>query len=158
MRKLLCLLVLFFLCVTLVVFQKTNFVSFNVPASSTYVLVVDRENIPNYEKVNVVRNGNMTILKTAKSEAEQLLNSTENVLAQAWELNKTDGMDLLKDITKNLNVKWFSTHYVGELLVLNGYSNSLSEFIYVGNKKQNLQIAISENAFVIGYPLLLHSY
>ncbi len=158
MKKFAWLLLVFVLVGALLSFQKTSFVSINVPSNATYVVVTKRHSYPEYEGVQVVQNGNTSILTTTYETAKMLHKTLNQVQAQAWEMETSNGKEFVKQLVRNLNVQWFDSYCVGELYVLNGYTNHLNGFVRVGKHKQNLQVAMTQNKVVIGYPLLLHSY
>ena len=60
--------------------------------------------------------------------------------------------------SKKLNLKIISSEHVNDRLVVTAYSNILPTYLTSENNKINIQIAETENAYLIGYPLILHSY
>ena len=65
---------------------------------------------------------------------------------------------MLNEIKETLNLKIIKTTNVENIVLITGFSPLLHKFIKIGSALVNVQIAITQNKVVIGYPLILHSY
>lgn len=117
-----------------------------------YVNNLNNINCSNYE---VIQNGNGAIIKTEINKAKQILTSGCSVAGECVEVNKNYG---LNNIIKKLNLKLEKTEEFSGRVLITGYSNVLPTSLSSNGKKLNIQIAETENSYLIGYPLILHSY
>lgn len=69
-----------------------------------------------------------------------------------------NNVDSLDNIIDNLSIE---IHYVREIcgsLVIEGYSNSIEEYVLVDGLKSNIQISYIDSKVIIGIPLILDSF
>lgn len=93
-----------------------------------------------YNLSNLNINSAQKILKNTTSQSVVLTNLTVNQIKQ------------------KLHLKVVETNSVSGVVELVGYSNKLSNFIYVNGKKVNVQIACKPDCIVVGYPLILQGF
>lgn len=119
-----------------------------------YAYVNNLDNI-DCAKYEVVQNGNGAIIKTGVNNSKEILISGCSVAGECVELVKDFGID---NIIKKLNLKVVSSDSVNGRLVLTGYSNLLPTYLTSENNKINIQVAETLQGYLVGYPLILHSY
>ena len=95
-------------------------------------------------------------IQTTEGNAEELLSVTNIVLGEGY-LFDADEVSL-SDILNYFDAKIISTCRIGDLLVKNCFSSRLGDYVMQGDKKVNLQIAITDDCIKIGYPLILDSF
>ena len=120
-----------------------------------YFAYVNNLNNIDCSKYEVTLNGNGAIIKTDIKLANSILVSGCSVSGECVEVSKDFGFG---EICKKLNIKIISSEHVNDRLVVTAYSNILPTYLTSENNKINIQIAETENAYLIGYPLILHSY
>lgn len=109
----------------------------------------------NCDEFDVVQNGSGAIIKTTINKAKKILISGSTISGECVEVEKNFG---LSGIIKTLNLTIVTSRTINNKMVLEGYSNFLPTFVTSQNKKINIQIAETENSYLVGYPLILHSY
>ena len=117
-----------------------------------YVNNLNNIDCSNYE---VIQNGKGAIIKTDINKAKEILVSGCSIAGECVEINKNFS---LNNIIKKLNLKIISTEKVNNCVVLSGHTNLLPSSLKSNGKRINIQIAETENTYLIGYPLILHSY
>lgn len=143
---------------SLTFFQKGQLVDFCFANNATYVLILSHQNLPSNEQFIVTQNGNGLVVKTQKNNARKLLNAASNFVGEAWEIEGQNQEQVVKEITKKLNLKVIGYEQVNSITVLNAYTSKIGYYVLNGNEKQNVQIAMRDNFVVVGSPLILHSF
>ena len=149
-----------FVCIVAILFSmnllkdSNLYEKFNSGVLSYYVYVNDLKNI-DCTKYEVVQNGVGAIIKTSIDNANEILISGCKVSGECVELNKDVG---LSHIVEALQLDVVLTDCVNNKIVITGYTKSLPSFLTSNNKKFNIQIAETESSYLVGYPLVLHSY
>ena len=70
---------------------------------------------------------------------------------------KIDGCEY-EQIIDELNLEIYSEKYIEDRLIIEGYSNRISNYISNNNLKINVQIAVSDSCVIIGCPLIKNSF
>lgn len=137
---------LFFIVIILFLFSFTIFYRVNlaeIPFFGNYFLyTVDAE-------------GKFKI-KTTNHNASELLSAAEIVLGEGYEFNREKVS--LKEILEYFDAEVVSECRLDGVIVKNCFSPRLAEHIMQGEKRVNLQIAITNETIKIGYPLILDSF
>lgn len=66
--------------------------------------------------------------------------------------------DKLQEILNCLDLEIHSENLVADRMILEGYSQKLNNYVVVNNLKTNIQIAISDDEIIVGYPLISGSF
>lgn len=67
-------------------------------------------------------------------------------------------IDDLDVVLNALNLEVHSKQEISGRTIIEGYSAKLSDYIVIDNMKTNIQIAISEDDLIVGYPLINSSF
>lgn len=157
MKKLLFFTGLILILFLLNVVQKQPLHKYNFSSNAEFVLTT-------YDKVNnnsywsVVNGGGVYFVSTTAENVPLLLANVNGFIGQSWKIPTTEKSAVLNVIFNTLKVAAFSVEQVGGTVIYNGYSSLISDFVFNGDNKQNLQIAVLENSIMIGSPLILNSY
>lgn len=74
--------------------------------------------------------------------------------AQVIEFVGVDYEDLLRE----LNVQIINKNNISDRLIIEGYSNLLSEYCVINDRKVNIQISVCDNKVILGYPFISGSF
>ena len=74
------------------------------------------------------------------------------------EIIEIDNNSNIENIKKALNLEIYSKNNICDRIVYECYSNKLNNFVVIDGKKVNLQISITDNKIIIGYPLISTSF
>ncbi len=59
---------------------------------------------------------------------------------------------------KIIGLKNYSKFALEDRVIIEGYSNKLKDYVVINNHKINIQISITDNLCLIGYPLIKNSF
>ena len=65
---------------------------------------------------------------------------------------------LVDDFVEFLDLQNYSKFTIEDRVVIEGYSNKLNNYIVINNKKINVQISVSQDCCLVGYPLIKNSF
>lgn len=65
---------------------------------------------------------------------------------------------LVDDFVEFLDLQNYSEFIIEDRVVIEGYSNKLNNYIVTNNKKINIQISVSQDCCLVGYPLIKNSF
>lgn len=74
------------------------------------------------------------------------------------EIIEIDNNSNIENIKKALNLEIYSKNNISDRIVYECYSNKLNNFVVIDGKKVNIQISITDNKIIIGYPLISTSF
>ena len=77
-------------------------------------------------------------------------NSSSNIMY--FEIDEFD------NIINSLCLEIHSKNYVSDRLIIEGYSQKLSNYVVVNNLKTNIQISVDDEKIIVGYPLIKGSF
>lgn len=101
---------------------------------------------------DVVECGELKIIKSDASFINSL--KADEFLGQSVKLKNFD----LNRFIEDNNIEIVSTEKVENIEIYNCYHSVLPKFVFVGNKRVNLQIAKTNELIKVGYPLILEGY
>lgn len=79
---------------------------------------------------------------------------SDNYNSQVVKFGKVD----FEYVNKCLNVEIVRKFYVGNNLIIEGYTSLLKKYKIINNRKINIQISVSGDECLIGYPLIKSSF
>lgn len=106
----------------------------------------------------VVENGEAFVITTTTNYVGWLMANIEQPIGQSWHVVTQNEIATRNEIITLLQGYIFSVEVLPTGEVYNGYSPLLPKGVYHRGHRQNFQLAVSENAVVIGWPLILESY
>ena len=62
------------------------------------------------------------------------------------------------NLMSRLHIEEINVFYIEDRLIVEGYSNMLNNFILIDNMRINIQVSISEDVCLVGYPLIKNSF
>ncbi len=130
--------------------------SFNSYDGLEKVVFVSGENYEtDNEKISVIISGSdfyvMTPVEFAGNVKEELSNIKGYVLYFNKELDEDNLLESLMDYRS-------TESYQTGVKVVNGYTSKYSDYRYIEGKKYNVQVAFTEDAILVGYPLILTGF
>lgn len=89
--------------------------------------------------------------------------NTNNISIDNIENNSSSNImffkiDELDNIINSLGLEIHSKNYVSDRLIIEGYSQKLSNYVVVNNLKTNIQISVDGEKIIVGYPLIKDSF
>lgn len=151
-------IVVFFMMVIFLIvlpFDKQSFLSLYKLNNTKQVCFV----CENYEGVNidlvenVTENGGIKYLYTSKEKALLLSKELRYNSVQFYMENIS-----LSKLENELDLTTLKVQNLNETIVIYGYSSFYSDFIYMDNKKVNVQLAIKDDDIIAGFPLIVTGF
>ena len=91
------------------------------------------------------------------SLVNDVCDNAEMVDNNDFKVVKIDGLNYLNILDK-MHVQIIRKFVIDDRLIIEGYTNQLNDYIVVNNIKTNLQISVSDNICLVGYPLIKNSF
>lgn len=157
MKRLLIFVLVLLLIIALNLFKNINLAYLTISQNATYVLNCYDQN-QHLNNVERVFNGNITIIKTNKENAKQVFKNSNKIISESWEIETSTPQNVVDELIKNLKIEVISYEKLDGILVINGYTKMIKNYVVNNGEKQNIQIAQRENFVVLATPLILHSY
>jgi len=141
MKEMLFFIVVGFLLFGFAIFYEVNLAE--LPFSGQYFIYT-------------VDNSGRSKIQITEDDAQGLLSATNVVLGEGYlfDIEKVS----IEETLDYFDAEIISSCRIGDLLVKNCFSSRLNEHVIQGEKKVNLQIAITCDCIKIGYPLILDSF
>lgn len=111
-----------------------------------------QENLPEFAKSQ--KSGNGYFITCDLKLAKYLLKDLKNV---AGVTIKTNG-EIDKNLLNKLQIKILKTEEIYGRKIVYGFSNFFDQFVFMQNKKVNLQIVENNGKLIIGNPIIFGSY
>lgn len=148
------LLVFIFLLIIVVIcslgseIKLFNFSNFDIELFATEI----SDNI----QADVIKNGDGYIVKTNSEEIDKVLNLVDGVYGVTLIID--DNSTKYEEIKSKIKVQ--NCQEEQNIYTFYGYINGQDKFIYVDNKKVNIQVLYNKNnsKLIIGFPIILGSY
>lgn len=90
-----------------------------------------------------------------------VLNDNEFEIS-AFDISRNEVMYLdacmCDDLIKNLNVEVHSKNEIAGRIIIEGYSQKLSDYVIINKLKTNIQMSICGDHMIVGYPLIKGSF
>lgn len=64
----------------------------------------------------------------------------------------------LNKLSNFLNLEIVNENEISDRLIIEGYSNKLKDYIVINGRKVNVQLSISDDKIIMGYPLINGSF
>lgn len=102
---------------------------------------------------NAVVSGNDVYITVSADKAKEI--KLNNIKGYVLYFNKTSD----KKALLNYFFDYSSDEYfVGNTMIMNGYTSKYSDFRYVDGKKYNAQVAFTEDYIIVGLPMILTGF
>jgi hypothetical protein len=62
------------------------------------------------------------------------------------------------EILDAFNVCVVNQFYINDRLIIEGYSNDITDYVVINNQKINMQISVSDDMCILGVPLIKNSF
>lgn len=93
----------------------------------------------------------ISMVKKLDVNCEYIIDGGSNQLVKINE-------DNYSKIINNLNVEIVKKYEIEDRLIIEGYTKELNDYKVINNQKINIQMSITENEILIGYPLIYNSF
>ncbi|MBR1890783.1 MAG: YwmB family TATA-box binding protein [Clostridia bacterium] len=105
------------------------------------------------EDVNCIECGNMFFNYCSKETAKKLIQKQDFDAIECYCMDKT-----YVQIKKLLQIQEVTKEKYGKLVVYTGYTSKFDGHVVVDGRNVNVQIAVSDERVVVGFPLILTGY
>lgn len=147
-----CLVVLAVVCLPINSIFLENFCKYQ---SSIYSFYTDE--LFEGNGISVVKNGKYYILSVDGTNAEIIKSKLNNVYGESVTI-KNYSNKAKEEIFLSLSQKEVSKETLREIEIYYFYDATLPNFVIVGGKKTNIQVAVTAQNLTVGYPLILGSF
>jgi len=96
----------------------------------------------------------MSLISYLNSDCENIEIVDCDEFCQVIKIDKENSSVLLS----NLCVEEINKFYIEDRLIVEGYTNKLKKYVVVDGMKMNIQVSISDNVCLVGYPLIKNSF
>lgn len=94
-----------------------------------------------------------------------LINMTNNIGVEYEIIEDDNKSQVIKisdynfaEIMSKMDIEIVSLKEVSGRTIIEGYSSNLNDYIVINNRKVNMQMSISDDYILIGYPLIKNSF
>ena len=107
------------------------------------------------EDLQIIQNGNLFYVSVLAEKAKEAQEKLSNIKGYCLYFNKETDSEAIIDRFVDFRA---SESEVGDSRVITGYNTRFADFRYVDGKKINVQIAFTQDAIIVGFPLILTGF